>query len=300
MSKTSSSLFASLETLAAALGWSALGSLILFLPEHVSPFTISGFRGVSISIAFLAIGFYRGKSVSFRKSVLSAGVCYAASAITYIMSLKLLPVIVATPLHYTTPAWMVGGLYLIFGRWPGRAEICGVLLSLLGAFVLIYSAGVSSIVGVGMAILSAVLWAGYLYLQGEMSTDDRFSAAMWGGVALFVSGFADFGMLTLRGTEIPIFVMIAILSSILPLLLVAHASKRLSAVPVSLLLLSEPGFAALLAFYINGQAPSAITLTGLVLITLGAVFGALFPAGNEKAFDGAEVEKLLTIKTAAR
>jgi drug/metabolite transporter (DMT)-like permease len=266
--------FGTLLIILAAFGWSALGSLTLLLSPVVSPLGVSAIRGIWIALAFGLIIFKTKIRLSLKPIVFFGGIAYALSALTYIVSLRLLPVAVAAPLHYTTPAFLVIGLMLFLSRAPSRSDVYGIGLSLIGATILISCGDRASWLGILFALFSAVTWALYLAFQGRFSDDEKLSAVFVAGIILATAGITELDCYTWNFRIWYVVLLIGICSSILPLLFLAWASKSMAPVSISLILLLEPAFAATLAFMINHQVPSLAKLIGLITIVFGAACGS--------------------------
>jgi drug/metabolite transporter (DMT)-like permease len=267
-----------LTVLAAALGWAALGTWVLLLPSHVHALAFSGVRGAIIALSFLWI---QRRSVKREPAPAtgtrqrdwrhSAGLAYAFSSISYVASLGLIPVGVAAPLHYTAPLFLLCGRALIRREIPRIAEGLGAALSGLGIVVLVLQSEASAALGVAVAILSAAFWALYIASQDRLSLPDKHGAALVGGVVM--CGFSlPWYHTGLCAPHIAGLLLLAgLISSTLPLLLLARASGSLPPSSISLLLLSEPAMAATLAYLCHGQTLPTMKLIGLTLITAGAV-----------------------------
>ena len=258
-----------------ALGWSALGSLILMLPADVSQFAICAVRGAWISCSFLVIARVRRVGIRFTWGSFLAGIMYALSALTYIYSLQKLPVAVAAPLHQTSPAFLIVAMVLMYAQYPTKMDALGVVMSLLGALLLVVNGGGASISGTICAIGSSGLWASYLVMQSKLSDTNKILGAFWGGVIMMLLGFSNFSIPTITSNTLIVFVILGLFSSAMPLLLIAIATKKISSISTSLILLLEPAFATVLAFLFNNQTPSTVKLMGLMLIVSGAGFGVL-------------------------
>jgi threonine/homoserine efflux transporter RhtA len=142
-----------------------------------------------------------------------------------------------------------------------------------GAAVLIEPRDTMSASGVCLALASAVCWALYLGMQDTCTAEERSSASFFGGVTLMVLGVCDVGRDCFEMHSLVIFVLLGICSSVLPLLLLARANKGLPATSIALLLLAEPVFATMGAYLIIGQAPSARSVIGLMVVLCGAASG---------------------------
>ena len=262
----------------AALGWSALGTMILLLPEAFSPQAVSAVRGLWIAGFFLTASFMRKNLPRVNLPVVIAGIAYALSAFTYIASLLLVPVAMAAPLHYTSPVFLVLGLAFVRKKFPGAVELCGVLLGLSGSLILISSGDASSLLGIAHALVSAILWAVYLVVQKLLSVDERNHAAFYGGMFMALGGLAWVPTTGWSSGSVASLIVIGVFCSVLPLYLLARGSASVSSTSASLILLLEPAFAAALALIVHGQMPSPNELTGLVLIVLGAGCGSAVSA----------------------
>ena len=264
---------AKLFVLLAALSWAMLGPLILCLPAHLSAEAICSIRGLSIAIFFALFIKQKQSTFSLTKSTILAGACYAASALSYVFSLQLIPVAVATPLHYTTPLFLLLGMFFFCTAAPTKEQTSGALLAGAGAFILASSSGLGNGYGILLALFSALSWAGYLAMQARLTHSERELAACFGGIILFIVGLPTLTSFNFTSHSVFLLLMIALISSALPLLLLAKASAQLSAVTLSLLLITEPLFAALLALIINKQPVSFTSTLGLVLIMTGSICG---------------------------
>jgi drug/metabolite transporter (DMT)-like permease len=252
------------------------------LPANVSPFTICAVRGTWISGTFLIIASLKHVKIKFTWKSFLAGMMYALSAVTYIYSLQKLPVAVAAPLHQTSPAFLIIAMIFLYAQYPTKKDAIGVVLSLIGATILIINGGSYSALGTICAIGSAWLWATYLMIQAQLSDTDKIAGAFWGGALMLLMGSTSFSMPSLTINTLLVFVILGIFCSAMPLLLVAIATKNISSISTSLILLLEPAFATVLAFFFNDQTPSATKLVGLILIVSGAVFGILGSARDRR------------------
>jgi drug/metabolite transporter (DMT)-like permease len=264
---------AKLLVLLAAFGWAMLGPIILCLPTSVSAEAICSFRGLSIALFFAFLLRRRKSTFSLTWSCILAGACYAASALSYVYSLQLIPIAVATPLHYTTPLFLLLGMFLFSTMIPSKKQTVSALLAGTGAIILAFSSGRGNSLGLLLALLSALSWAGYLALQNSLSRTERESAACIGGILLFILGLPTMTTFSFTAHTIFLLLLIALFSSALPLFLLAKASTQLSAVVISLLLITEPLFAALLALIINQQSINLFNALGLALIMTGSICG---------------------------
>jgi len=269
---------AALTVLAAALGWAALGSWVLLLPSDVHALALSGVRGAVIALSFLwiqrrstkrdAAAASRGRQRVWRHS---AGFAYAFASITYVASLGLIPVGVAAPLHYTAPLFLICGRAVTRRELPRITDIVGATLSSIGIVILVVQSGAAATFGVALAILSAAFWALYIATQDRLSVPDKHGAALVGGVVMCSFSLPWYHTGLCAPHIAGLLLLAGLVSSTLPLLLLSRASGTLPPSTISLLLLSEPAMAALLAYLSHGQTLPTMKLIGLSLITAGAV-----------------------------
>lgn len=260
----------------AAFLWSLLGPLMILLSGKASVFSICLFRGIFITfISFLNLK----KNINdlhrlvLSKSILG-GAAYALSAITYIYSLNYLSVSVAAPLHYTSPIFILLGMFMLINKLPSINELIGTIFGLIGSLILALEAQSKNLnfLGVISALLSAASWGYYLYLSGKLPENSRTFAVAIGGIflAIFCLPFSSITILDTR--SIVILLLMGILSSALPLIILSSIANLVSTVTTSLLLLSEPVFAIVLAAFL-GQIPSFLAVLSSALIILGAGVG---------------------------
>jgi drug/metabolite transporter (DMT)-like permease len=270
-----------LYVMTAALGWAALGSWVLLMPPSVHPMAFSGARGLVIALTFVWVILRmesrpRAACVAVGGShtrwilVIMAGAAYGFASITYVASLGLIPVGMAAPLHYTTPVFLICGTATVRRMLPKSHEFAGVVLGGLGALVLVSRSSHSATLGVTLAIASAAFWALYIASQGFLSAREKTLAALIGGSIMFLFSIPWYhsGLITLP--VLSLLLIAGVVSSSLPLAFLARASASLAPSTISLLLLSEPTLAALLAYITTSQSVEPLKGLGLALITAGA------------------------------
>ena len=264
-----------LMVISAAIGWGALGSFVVAAPAGLSPLGLSTIRGAWIATCLLILLNRNGTRLIVNRKVVFAGFIYALSALTYLVSLNLIAVAVAAPLHYTAPVFLLFGRMLFEKIYPARPEWWGVLVSTIGSITLLSASSIDNIPGASYAVLSAVLWAAYLGLQANLADREKMSAACFGGIFLIPVGLDEMTGSLFSLSALSTFMLIGVFSSTMPLICLAKAGRYLAPVPISLILLCEPVFAAIIACVVNGQIASSIHITGLLLVVIGAGIGIL-------------------------
>jgi drug/metabolite transporter (DMT)-like permease len=271
--KSNSRYRSSLYVLAAAFGWASLGPLMLCLPKEYGAAAVAGVRGLAIALFFCPALLERTNSGKLSGKALLGGLAYALSALTYLASLRLIPVAVATPLHYTSPLFLLLGALLFLRSAPSATERVGALLSCTGAITLAALGGSGAGFGIILALASALFWACYLALQARLSAPERHLAAFYGGVILLLTGIGPLLQAPVSLANVLLLFAIGSIASVLPLLLLAKSASSVSPLITSLLLTTEPVIAALLAQLLHQQALTGWHFLGMSLLVLGCAWG---------------------------
>lgn len=152
--------------------------------------------------------------------------------------------------------------------WAGLAAVGIVLLSPLTNAAL-------DPLGVGLALLSGVCWAAYIffsrdasrYLPGNAGLVFGMTVGALAGMPFGISGavkvFADPSLILLMA-------VVALVSSIIPFGLQFQALKSMPPRVAGLLLSLEPVIAALIGVVMLGEALGAREISGIALVTLAA------------------------------
>lgn len=220
-----------------------------------------------------------------------AGLFFAGDLALWHGSIKLTSIANASLLANFAPIFVTLGAGLIFAERIPAAFLFALVMSLAGAAMLV---GASlnltprHLAGDGLGLATAVFYAGYQlsvkHLRG------RFSAATimtWSGLAsapvlLVIALAAGERLLPADAGGWGILIALALISHVGGQGLIAHAFGHLPASLSSLTLLSQPVFAALLAWlcFREGVSPmqmagGALTLSGLYLANRGRAGGSI-------------------------
>jgi inner membrane transporter RhtA len=189
-------------------------------------------------------------------------------------SIARIPLAVAVTIEFAGPLLVA----VIGSRRP--LDLVWIALAAAGILVLVDpGGGTVDVVGVAFALVAAVCWMGYIYLN------KRVGAAFPGGsglaIAMAVGALivlpagviqAD-GALTqpnLLGSA----VVVALLSSVLPYSLDLEALRRLPAAVFGVLMSLDPAVAALVGFVVLGQDLGANELIGIVMVVVASAGAA--------------------------
>jgi inner membrane transporter RhtA len=189
-------------------------------------------------------------------------------------SIARIPLAVAVTIEFAGPLLVA----VIGSRRP--LDLVWIALAAAGILVLVDpGGGTVDVVGVAFALVAAVCWMGYIYLN------KRVGAAFPGGsglaIAMAVGALivlpagviqAD-GALTqpnLLGSA----VVVALLSSVLPYSLDLEALRRLPAAVFGVLMSLDPAVAALVGFVVLGQDLGANELIGIATVVVASAGAA--------------------------
>ncbi|MCI0573464.1 MAG: DMT family transporter [Myxococcaceae bacterium] len=214
--------------------------------------------------------------------MLLGGVGYVGESLAYFRALEhAAPGLVAL-LLYLFPA-LVAGLAVVVDRERlSRTRVLALCAALLGSALTIGPAGGGSARGVVLGLVSAFIYAGYVFISGRvMKQVNPLPAA----AVITSSAACVYGVLALgEGVQLPAgvagwssVVTMALVSTVAALVLLLAGMRQVGAVVASMLSTMEPLVAVLTGALFLGERLSATQLLGGALI-LGAVV-ALARAG---------------------
>lgn len=273
-----------------SLTWGLTGVFVRLLPP-IPPLTITAGRLVIALVAVLPILLFRDTKHGFR-SALQYPASYALALLLagyYLLAtaaFQMAPV-AEVALLLSTPPLFVLAIRGVRGERSSRTEIGGALLAVSGIAIIL----VPKILPAGnqpsqhfygdiIAICAAALTAIYAYTYRILTERGRSPESMGvsfltfaiGGVILALtvalrptpSGLSD-----LNNRAVFIFLGLGVLSTAVPSLGFAIASKRLPALVTATISLFIPLFSGLFAFLILGERLSIMFFVGSVLVLWG-------------------------------
>jgi drug/metabolite transporter (DMT)-like permease len=200
---------------------------------------------------------------------------YAGQAFCYVAALDLASAGLVGLLLYLYPA-LVAILSWLFLRHPLRPiQGAAIAMALLGSLLTIGQPGAGTPLGILLAVLAALIYAGYILTGAHLPVDvpPMASTAVVTSAAAAVYGAVALG----RGVRLPsgtegwlAVVAIAVLCTVVAIALFLAGLERLGPVRASIYSTLEPAFTLLLAALFLGEPLSAARLGGGALI-MGAV-----------------------------
>jgi len=276
-----------------AVMWGVTGIFVRFLPP-VSPIGITAGRLVGALIVALPIfAISNDKRSGLKKTLRSPAGYVLASLLTgyYLLAttaFQLAPV-AEVALLLSTPPLFVLALRRIRGDVPAALELLGAGLAVAGIALILGPRltlperfGDHRLLGDVLAICAALLTALYVYLYRHVAnnrnapepTSVTFVTFALGSVALIAIGCVvptTLSLAAFSGTNLLIFVGLAILCTAIPSFAFAFASERLPSVVTATISLLIPLFAGAFAFVIIGEKVPPTAIPGSVLVVAGIV-----------------------------
>jgi len=255
---------------------------------------IASYRLTISSVFFLAVtGFKRVNPfpVFSRRDFLLAiasGLFLCLHFSTWITSLKYTSVANSVVLVSTNPIFVALGSFIFLKEKISRLQVTGILLTMLGTFILSSSRSGSAehnALGSGLALMGAVGGAGYFLLGRHLrSRVDTLSyvSVVYSSTAVFlilITTSLNFSFLGYEPRIYGLFILIALVPQVIGHTSFNFALKYLSAIMVSVATLGEPIGASLLAFLLLGEKITAFQAIGGSLILIGV---ALAMRGESK------------------
>lgn len=202
-------------------------------------------------------------------------VVYAADSALFYWSLRLLPVPVASLVHYAHLPLVVSGAVLLRHERLSRRRVASVALVLAGVALVSGGAGSLDIRGLGIALAAAVAYGVYVLVSGRLvagADPFAFAALLLAGAATaFVTGATVTGSLTDVGgaTGVVAIVETALVGSVLAVGAFLAGLRRVGASKAALLVTAEVPLGIALAAVVLGQRLAAAQLAGAAVVLLG-------------------------------
>jgi drug/metabolite transporter (DMT)-like permease len=261
--------------LAAAVLWSLAGVFIKYLDLH--PLAIVFYRSFFAALVFAP--FVKRSQWRFNAPIAISVLTYTAAISAFVAANKLTTAANAIVLQYTAPVFVFLFSRLVLGERIAKLNGFALVVAMIGvALISLDSAGEPEMAGVLLALLSGVLFAGYMVnLQRTQEVHPVYLTWINNAVCALLLVFVVKSRLALSLEQIGILAVMGAVQLGLPYFLF---SKGLQTVPIqeaSLIALIEPVLNPLWVALTVGEIPSAATLSGGGLILLGLSARYLWP-----------------------
>jgi inner membrane transporter RhtA len=239
--------------------------------------TVGSTGAVALRISFAAIVLLVFWRPSVRLApgttavVIAYGVVLGAMNLCFYLALERIPLGVAVTIEFLGPlAVAIGGSRRwLDGVWAALAAGGVVLLAESGA-------GEVQLLGILLALATAVLWASYILLSAALGRRTVDGGGLALGMAVATLVVAPTGLLTHGSALFEPWVLavgfgVALLSSVIPYSLELEALRRIPANVFGVLMSLEPAVAALAGFVVLGQTLGARELVAIAIVIAASV-----------------------------
>jgi drug/metabolite transporter (DMT)-like permease len=269
-------------------------SAILVKLSEVSPSTAAFFR-CAYALPVLALLAWaerrRYGTRSRRERVLAylAGIMFAADLTFWHHSIEAVGAGLATVLGNVQVMFVALIAWAALGERPNSHALASIPVVFTGVVLIsgVIGAGAygdEPLLGVVYGVLTAITYALFILILRQGNTDERrpagplFDATLSGAVCSAIGGIAVGDIDWVPGLESQLWlVLLALSSQVLGWLLISVSLPRLPALLTSILLMLQPVGTVLLGVLIFSEAPSAVQLTGVVIVLAGVAFATIGP-----------------------
>jgi len=273
--------------LSAAVLWGTTGTAQSFAPLALSSYWVGASRLLVSGVFFLSWILLTDYSACTKERlktmpwplILSAALSMAAYNLTFFAGVRATSVGIGTAVALgSSPIW-AGILQAIwFRELPTTSWWVAVSIALSGLLITTYAsfdiAITSSVIGIGLCLLSGLSYAAYALLTKELvyrvsatvSTAWVFSCA-----AIFAAPAAFFlaGTPVFNSSDLAVVLWLGVIATGIAYLLFSKGIRFVSSATGVALALAEPIAAVVLAMVVIGERPGTIPLTGMVIVFIG-------------------------------
>lgn len=264
-----------LLVLGAALLWSLAGVFIKFL--DLPPLTIVFYRSLFAGLMFTP--FLRRMDWQLSVPVFFSALSYTAAISAFVAANKLTTAANAIVLQYTAPVFVFLFSRMVLGEKISRLNGLALALSMAGVgIIFLDSAGEPEMAGVGLAILSGVLFAAYMInLRRTYSVSPVYLTWMNNAACALLLVWIVKSQLALSLPEVAILAVMGAVQLGLPYFLFSKGLQTISLQEAALIALVEPVVNPIWVALAVGEIPARATLGGGGLIIVGLGLRYVWP-----------------------
>jgi drug/metabolite transporter, DME family len=256
-----------LYILAAAMLWSLAGVFIKFLPIH--PLAIVFYRSLFAALVFTP--FLKRKDFRCDGTILVSVLSYTAAISAFVSANKLTSAANAIVLQYTAPIFVFLFSWWVMREKIARANSIALAVAMVGIGIIAFdSAGEPEMLGVALALLSGMLFAGYMInLQRTQAISPVFLTWMNNLACGFLVFWFAQAHLPLTAEQTILLAVMGAVQLGAPYYLFSKGLRSVSLQEASLIALIEPVLNPLWVALIVGELPSKATVGGGAMILFG-------------------------------
>lgn len=250
------------------------------------------FGGTVLVLGLFLLVWRRRRLFSRKPLVYVQGLFFVASALLYFLSVQELTAGLATVIFYAFPAVVALLTALVFRERPGLRVIGSLALALVGIVLISGLLGSGEVrlspAGIAYGIGGCVAFAVYTVLGQKAVEKDSpftmtFSIAVVGLAVCALCLPGEFpAMLQLSTLQVGLGLAIVLFNTIIPVVLLLAAIKRIGATKASLISILETPFSLLIAFLVLGETLTPLQGAGSVLVVASILIVTL-PGKKEQA-----------------
>ncbi len=253
--------------LAAAILWSLAGVFIKFLDIH--PLAIVFYRSLFAALVFTP--FLKRYDFRCNGTILISVLSYTAAISAFVSANKLTSAANAIVLQYTAPIFVFLFSWLVLREKIAKANIFALAVAMIGIGIIsLDSAGEAEMAGVALALLSGVLFAGYMInLQRTQKIAPVYLTWVNNLVCAFLVFWVVQAQLTLTVNQTLTLAVMGGVQLGAPYYLFSKGLQTVALPEASLIALIEPVLNPLWVALIVGELPSTATVCGGAMVLFG-------------------------------
>lgn len=263
--------------------WS-LGGLFIKLIDW-NPFLIAGMRSLIASFTILA--FVRTVRIRWSGSLVAAALANALTMLLFVAANKYTTAANAILIQYLAPVFTAVFSFLFLKEKLHKEQVLALVLT-LGGMAVLFSDKVApgQMLGNLLALGAGITFALMFIFTRKQKDGEPLQSLM---VSHWVTAFSGLSLAlffplptTVSPVALGAIAGLGVVQIGLAAVFFAYGIKRVNAVTANLISVIEPVFNPLWVFLVVGEAPTALTLAGGVLILAGVVAATLGAAGRSR------------------
>jgi len=255
------------------------GMSVINADHSASNMTFWRFLVSSALISFILIPRFKAINENFLemlKMLIYGAVFYGVGVVMYFVSSKYIGTGLAMVIFFTYPAMVMFLNWLLYKKGMIKTCYLSIFIITVGLILLVdISEFKLDIVGVGLSILSAILYAFYIVFSKKSKLSALVSTYMvciGCTIASLMLALVDQSFAVPMTLSVWINILgIGIICTALPILLLLEGLKRISAEKASILSVLEPVFVVIFGVTLLGEKINLLQCLGIITVLLGAL-----------------------------